>query len=305
MAGASGLIGSALTKRLAELGYEVVALSRSRKAVNGTARVVEWDGATLAPWTNQLEGALAVVNLSGYPISCRWTAKNREKILRSRVDSTRAIGQAVETCSDPPSCWINGSATGYYGDRGSRELSEASLQGTGFLADVCGQWEDAQTAFQLQKTRLTRIRAGVVFCRDGGALPMLIRLTKWLLGGAAGAGRQFVSWIDLDDLVDLYVWAIEEEDVFGPVNGTAPQAVANSELMAELRRVCRRPWSPPAPAWLLRALLPLIGKDPSLVLEGARVYPQIAASRDFPFQYPQLRAALERHLARSRAEPQQ
>jgi uncharacterized protein (TIGR01777 family) len=289
IAGGAGLIGNALAGHLLDQGDDPVILSR-RPAV-GPYRTVDWDPHTLGHWAAELEGAKAVVNLCGAPISMKWTVANRWKILESRVQSTTILSAAIRTASEPPPVWINGSATGYYGDRGDELLDEVSSLGTGFLADVCRDWEEAATTHDLPATRLVLIRTGVVLSRTGGALDPLRKITNLFLGGAAGSGGQWMSWIHLQDIVRLLTWSIETE-IEGPVNGCSPSPVTNHELMERLRRLAHRPWSPPAPGIALSIANLLGGPDPSLLLGSTRAIPARALETGFSFKFPGLAEAL-------------
>lgn len=250
-----------------------------------------WDGRRIGDWAKELVGSSLIVNLSGASINQVWTDTAKQEILLSRVESTRAIGAALAECSEPPPVWINASAIGYYGDTGSFEVSEASPPGQGFLAETCAAWEAAVDEFE-SPVRKVKMRTGVVLGRGGGALEQLLRLTRLFLGGSAGSGRQFISWIHLRDLVSLFTWAAAEEAIVGPVNAVSPNPVTNAVFMRELRAAVHRPWSPPAPAALIRLGARLAGTEGDLVLMSQRVFPQIAEAHDFPFAFPTLREAL-------------
>ncbi|MBX7134604.1 MAG: TIGR01777 family oxidoreductase [Fimbriimonadaceae bacterium] len=291
IAGGTGFIGRALVADFVGSGWEVVLLSRSGSR-NSEIRTAAWDGKRQGDWSRELEGAEAVLNLSGAPIDQVWTDPAKEEIRRSRVDSTLAIGTALADLKIPPKVWINSSAIGWYGDTGTFEVSEASPAGKGFLADTCEAWEAAvdEVASPVRKVKM---RTGVVLGRGGGALEPLLKLTKLGLGGAAGNGRQFISWIHLQDLLALYRWVVETPEIQGPVNATSPNPVTNAVFMQELRSACHRPWSPPVPAFMLSIGARAIGTQPDLILISQRVAPQIAEAHDFPFRFPTLREALK------------
>lgn len=290
IAGGSGFVGKGLMTEFLGAGHEVVVLSRSGSR-ESEVRFVAWDGQRLGEWVAELEGAQAVINLAGRSVDCVWDEQNRREIRDSRVDATRAIGMALSACSRPPEVWINASAIGYYGDTGSQEVSEASPAGSDFLAQTCLEWEAAVDEFP-SPVRKVKLRIGVVLGRGSGILEKLGRMTRLFLGGSAGRGTQFVSWIHIRDLLRLTDWAMRTESVAGPVNATAPNPVPNAVLMAELRRAMRRPWSPPAPAFAVRFGARMLGTEPTLALMSQRVVPQIALAHDFPFEFPTLRAAL-------------
>lgn len=292
LAGGSGFVGNALQALLRELGYEVVVLSRRGPEES------RWDGKSLGLWQKQLEGAAAVVNLSGETVAQKWTLKAQERILNSRLDTTRTLGAAILACERPPSVWINASAVGFYGDRGEEKLDESSPAGNpeSFLVKTCLAWEAAQTEFNTPATVQSRIRIGFVCGRNGGGLPVLLGLTRMFAGGHVGTGRQVMSWIHLHDLVRLIAWAIQNR-VEGVINGTAPHPVSNAEFMQILRRVVGRPWAPPAPAFALQLASAFGAPDPEIVLAGQFVSPTRALERGFVFDYPELESALRNIVA--------
>jgi uncharacterized protein (TIGR01777 family) len=285
LAGGSGFVGSALARVLPTKGYEALVLGRG-------ASDLQWDGKTLGSWASALDSAEAIVNLTGKNINCRHTAKNRREILQSRVDSVRVLGEAIRRCVVPPKVFVQASGVGYYGDTGDRVANEDTGPGDDFLARVCREWEGAFYGLELPATRRVVLRLGVVLGRDGGALPMLERLTRCFLGGAVGNGRQFVSWIHIEDVVRMFAAAIERSDLSGDFNATSPAPVTNSELMRELRHVLHRPWSPSVPAPFARAGAWLIGTNGDLALTSCRCVPRRFLEHQFDFQFPTLPAAL-------------
>lgn len=293
VAGGSGLIGRELTARLKGLGYEVVVLSRSGKAPK-EARGVMWDAETVGPWREELEGAAAVINLVGSSIAVKWTKESKLEILESRLHSTKAIGMAIALCESRPPVWVNMSAIGFYGDRGSEELSEASQPGArrDFLVDTCVAWEAALDEVQLEGVRKVILRSGTVLGKEGGAFPQLLNLTKWFLGGHVGPGTQYMSWIHIKDLCGLIIFAVEN-DVSGPINGTSPQSVTNRFFMGALRGILRRPWAPPVPAFALTIANWFGAPDPSLLLYSQRVVPSVALENGFSFEFDDLRDAMK------------
>ena len=276
---------SALVPVLRAKGYETLVIGR-----RGTD--LEWNGQTLGDWASALEGAEAVVNLTGKNINCRHTGENRREIIRSRVDSVRVLGEAIARCAVPPKVFVQASGVGYYGDTGDCVADEDSPPGHDFPAEVCRQWEGAFDALNLPATRKGILRLGVVLGRDGGALPMLEKLTRWFLGGAVGNGKQFISWIHVADVVRMFEAAVEQTDLSGVFNSTSPRPVTNKEFMRELRRALHRPWSPPVPAPFARAGAWLMGTDGELALTSTRCVPRRFVQHGFDFQFPNLRDAL-------------
>ena len=293
LAGGTGFIGAALARRLRERGAEVVVLTRSAPRRRGDGvREVAWDGRTAGDWARELEGAHAVINLAGSTINCVHTPENRRRIVASRLDAVRALGAAVRAAATPPAAWVQASAVGFYGHTAQR-CAEDAPAGTGFKPDVCVQWEAAFAAECPAAVRGVVLRVGVVLGRKAGAYPPLARVTKCFLGGAAGRGRQGISWILLDDLEEIFLRAVSDDTMRGTYNACAPEPASNADFMRTLRSVLRRPWAPPAPAFLLRIVAPLVMKtDASLVLEGQYAVPARLLAEGFRFKAPRLISAL-------------
>jgi uncharacterized protein (TIGR01777 family) len=284
LAGGSGFVGSALASTLRTKGFKPLVLGRGGVDL-------QWDGKTIGLWATALEGAEAVVNLTGKNINCRHTEENRREITRSRVDSVHVLGEVIMRCALPPKAFIQASGVGYYGDTGDRVADENSPLGDDFPADVCREWEGAFDALQLPATRKVLLRLGVVLGHDGGALPMLEKLARWFLGGAVGNGRQFMSWIHIADIVRMFETALERSELTGVFNATSPAPVTNSEFMRELRRALHRPWSPPVPAPFARAGAWIMGTDGDLALTSCRCVPRKFLEHGFDFRFPNLREA--------------
>lgn len=292
IAGGTGFIGQALARFLAGGNFNVVVLTRGKNEQQDGIRYINWDGKTRGGWTRELDGSTAVVNLAGRSINCRFTAENRAEILNSRVASSSALANAIADTSTPPRVFVQASGIGYYGDRGDRVIDESAPPGSDFMAGVCRKWEGALNTATFVGTRKVILRIGIVLGRGGGALAVLDRLTKAYLGGAAGSGRQFVSWIHLHDLVRIIVAAIERDDLSGIYNAAAPNPVTNAELMRELRRVFGRPWSPPVPAPFVRLGAWLMGTEGKLALQSFRCVPKRLLDAGFEFEHARLADAL-------------
>ncbi len=292
--GASGLVGSRLVPELLRRFGSVHTLSRNPRRSTGAVVRHSWDGTD--PGSGPLREATAVVHLSGEPIfGGLLTRARRDRIRSSRVDSTRKIVERIGQLEVEarPTTLVCASAVGYYGDRGEVELDEDAALGEGFLAEVCRDWEAAAVGAEAHGVRVVRIRIGVVLSRAGGALP-LIRLPFSLgLGGRLGDGRQFFPWIHLDDLVAVFLWALEDSSVSGSVNAVAPEAVRNETLTRELGRVLGRPTLLPVPGFALRAVM---GELAGELLGSRRVVPKRLEAGGFRFRFPTLAAALEAEL---------
>jgi uncharacterized protein (TIGR01777 family) len=291
LAGGSGFVGQALAPVLVAEGYHVVVLGRSAAHRRNGVDYLQWNGKTLSDWASALEGAEAIVNLTGKNINCRHTPEHRQEITRSRIDSVRVLGGAIANCTTPPKVFAQASGVGYYGDTGDQVVDEDAPPGSDFPAEVCRQWEGAFNALDLPATRKVVLRLGFVLGRDGGALPVLEKLTRWFLGGTVGSGRQFISWIHVADLIQMFASAIERPELTGLFNATAPAAVTNREFMRELRCALHRPWSPPVPAPFVRAGASLMGSEGDLALLSSRCAPRRFLEHGFQFQFPTLREA--------------
>jgi len=297
LAGGSGFLGRALASALAMRGYEPVILTRSPAPfASGHGREIEWDGSTLGPWAETIDGAAAVVNLAGRNVNCRYTRANRREINDSRTNSVRVIGAAIAASKAPPKVWVQAASLAIYGDAGDRWCDESAPAGEGFPVETCRLWEDSFAAAQTPRTRGVLWRIGFALGQNGGVLSMLSTLARWFIGGTTGTGRQFISWIHVADLERMFLWAIEREDVSGVFNATSPEPVTNGEFMRELRRAVHRPWSPPAPAWTVHIGSWFLRTEAVLALTGRRCTPRRFLDLGFPFEFPTLRPALENLL---------
>jgi len=281
--GVSGLIGSALADDLRADGHQVVGISRHEVA-GGLAWDIE--AGKLDPAA--LEGIDAIVHLAGESIQGRWTAAKKQRILRSRVDSTNLLASTIASLDQPPRVVVSGSAMGYYGDRGDEVLTESAAAGTGFLADVTRAWEEAAAPIADHRVRLCTARTSIVLATEGGALPRMRTITRVGLGGALGSGRQFWSWITLDDEVAALRFLIDNE-VEGPVNIATSNAVRQREFAKRLGAALGRPAIVPAPGVAIRTALGEMGR--ALLLDSTRLEPRVLLEAGFAFESPDLGAA--------------
>ena len=293
--GATGFIGRKLVGRLLADGHEVLALTRDVEAARVRLPVrcacAVWDPAA-GPAPHVLEGADAVVHLAGEGVADGpWTPARREAIRRSRVAGTHALVGAIAAVpkSARPAAFLSASAIGYYGDRGEEVLDESADPGTDFLAGVCRAWEGEALAAEELGVRSVAVRVGVVLGKDGGALAKMLPPFQLGIGGRLGSGRQWMSWIHLDDLVSLLVFLIGNGRATGPVNGVAPEPVTNASFTAALGKALHRPVLLPVPAFALRLAL---GEMASVLLASQRVLPRAAERLGFRFRYPELAGAL-------------
>lgn len=294
MSGSHGLIGAALAERLGSAGHEVVRLVRSGA---GPADVI-WDpsGGTLD--RGSLGTVDAVVHLAGEGVAAhRWSASHKEHVRHSRVSGTRLLSRVAAQLEPRPSVLVSASAIGYYGDRPDQPVTEDDGPGRGFLADVCLAWEAATAPAQDAGIRVVLARTGVVLAPHGGALAKQLPLFRLGLGGRLGSGRQYVSWISLEDEVGAIEFALSA-DVGGPLNLCGPRPVTNAEFTSTLARVLRRPALMPVPAFALRAALGREMAD-EMVLSGAQVLPARLIAAGYRFTHPDLGTALRALLGRA------
>jgi uncharacterized protein (TIGR01777 family) len=296
VSGSSGLIGTALCRALVGRGDEVVRLVRRPPGPGEAA----WDPAAGRVDEGALAGADAVVNLAGAGIGDRrWTPGRRRELVASRVDATSVLARALAAAGERPRVLVNASAVGVYGDRGDELLDETSAPGSGFLADLCGRWEQATAPAAEAGVRVLCMRSGIVLSAAGGALGRQLPLFRLGLGARLGSGRQWVSWISIQDEVGALLHVLDHDDLHGPVNAVAPGAVTNRQLTAALGRVLRRPAVLAVPAPLLRAALGRELADEAL-LASQRVRPAVLERSGYRFAHPDLDGALEALLAPSR-----
>ena len=295
LAGGSGYLGQSLGRLLRERGHEVVVLTRSNSRRRGDGiREVQWDPtAARGEWQAELEGATAVVNLAGSSINAPPTVENRRQIILTRLDSVRALGRAFAECKQPPAAWVQASAVGYYGDAGERRCAETEPAGTTALAGICRLWEAEFAAQCPAAVRGVVLRIGVVLGRKGGAYPELAQAVRRFAGGAAGSGKQGMSWIHQTDMELIFLQALHDSAMRGAYNASAPEPVPNAEFMRLMREVLHRPWSPPVPAFVLRSILRwVVRTDPALVLEGQFAVPTRLEEAGYRFRFPRLAMAL-------------
>ncbi|MBP2473827.1 uncharacterized protein (TIGR01777 family) [Crossiella equi] len=287
VAGSSGLIGSALVSELRENGHEVVRLVRRAPSARDERR---WDPSSGAFQDGALDGAEAVVNLGGVGIGDkRWTEERKRELLSSRTGPTRVLAEAVARHRIP--LLVNGSAVGYYGDTGAREVDETAESGEGFLAELCRRWEAATEPAERHGARVVRVRTGLVLSRHGGLLGRLRPLFSFLLGGRLGSGAQYMPWISLDDEVGAIRFALEHSQVSGPVNLTGPAPATNAEFTRELGEALGRPAPWVVPEFALKLVL---GGETAqeMALIGQRAVPGVLRRHGYAFQHPTLALAL-------------
>ncbi len=292
--GASGLVGSALIPQLESKGHRIFRLVRQKARADKNE--IYWFPETGSLDKSALEGLgiEAVVHLAGENIAAgRWNEKRKKKILDSRVNGTRVLAEALSSLRSLPKVLVCASAVGYYGSRGDEILSEESSSGDGFLAEVCRKWEAAAQPAVDKGIRVVQLRFGIILSKEGGALKKMLLPFKLGLGGVVGSGRQYYSWIALDDVVQIIQFAIEKTQLRGPVNTDSPNPVTNREFTKTLGRVLWRPTLFPLPASTARMVFGEMADE--MLLASARAVPAKLQSAGYSFLYPQLKEAL-RHL---------
>jgi uncharacterized protein len=293
IAGATGFVGSRLVERLQTQGHEILILTRNPQQASTRfpqAQVVGYNPLRSGEWQQSISGCDAVINLAGEPIAeKRWTSAQKQTILDSRHIGTQKIVEAINSASVKPQVLINASAIGYYGTSETSKFTETSPAGNDFLAEVCTKWETAAQAVTVSGTRLVILRLGIVLGENGGALGKMLAPFSAFVGGPIGSGKQWFSWIHRDDLVKMIIAAIEDPQMQGVYNATAPNPVTMTDFAATLGTVMNRPSWLPVPNFALEALL---GEGAIVVLQGQQVVPTHPLAQGFEFQYPTLKPAL-------------
>lgn len=292
--GATGFIGKKLVGRLISDGHKVRVLTRSSSKANSLFPAKGYPGVEIAEesnWSKCIQGSTAVVNLAGAPISTRWSTEVKADILKSRVQTTAKVVEAINSLPKElrPSVFVSGTAVGFYGTSETRTFDESSPSGKDYLSKVCREWESTAQAVD-DSVRLVLVRIGIVLDSDGGALARMIPLFKIFAGGPIGSGKQWFSWVHRDDLVNLVVESLSNLSYKGVINGTSPNPVRFSDLCNNLGAVLGRPSWLPVPGFVLQVLL---GEGASLVLDGQRVVPKRALELGFRFKYRYINDALK------------
>lgn len=287
--GATGLVGSQLRRALIARGDTVLAHCRRPQAEQVGTHWLMGPSDRAETYTAALHEADAVINLAGTSIAQRWTERARRDILASRVATTRALGDALRLVPQKPRTWLNASAVGFYGTDETGPCDESASAGEGFLSEVCQAWEGAAIAAR-QHERLVLLRFGVIFASEGGVLRSLVRASKAFVGGPIGSGQQWMSWVHLQDVIRMILWSLDDHQVSGPLNVTAPNAARQADVMTKLGQLLHRPRSLPLPAGVVRFALGAMGDE--LLLGGQNVVPRQALARGYHHAFAGLEAAL-------------
>ncbi len=292
--GGTGFIGLSLADHLAQKGFTPILIARNQPPTPLHHQFVQWDAVHVGDWAKHLEGAYAIVNLAGKTVDCIKTPDNCDLILRSRVDSTKAIGKALKDTTNPPKVWIQMSTAHIYGDPPKQLCTEHSSTGYGLAPFVGKAWEETFLKYKPKEIREVRLRTSFVVGKDGGALKSLKQITRLGLGGKVGTGTQGMSWIHEDDLNELICQAIQEDKYSGVYVASAPNPVSQKEFMRILRKAMKIHLGLPAPVFLARLGARLLFRtDPELILYGRYVKSERLEQEGFVFTFPDLEGALK------------
>ena len=282
IAGGSGFLGENLEKYFTEKGNHVYILTRNPQRKNE----IYWDAQTLGEWKTSLESADVLVNLTGKSVDCRYHEKNKQEIYSSRINSTGILQKAVDECSEKPKIWLNASsATIYVHSEKHLNTEENGIVGDDFSMNICKSWENEFFAVKNEEIRKVALRTSIVLGNTGGAFPKLKMITKLGLGGKQGGGNQMVSWIHVDDFCRAVDCIIQNENLSGTVNITAPNPLSNQSMMRKLRNKIRIPFGLNAPVWQLEIASIFLNTETELLLKSRNVYPEKLIKNGFKFSY--------------------
>ena len=289
--GGTGFLGAAITDKLLAEGHLVTILSRSRK--NRTARAglsyTEGNPTRSGSWQEEIGDHDVVINLAGASIFRAWNAKNKEAIYKSRISTTRNVVDAIAKHTGKEIILLSGSAVGYYGFKDDEELDESGMPGDDFLATVVKDWESEAIRAENSGARVVLCRIGVILGKDGGALSKMLSVFKWGIGSPLGSGSQWFSWVSLPDLVNMFLFLMENESISGPVNCTSPNPVTNREMTKALGKALHRPAIlPPVPAFMIKGVL---GEFSDVFVKGQKVIPGVLLENGFDFEFPEIEDA--------------
>lgn len=288
IAAGTGFLGKNLEKYFTEKGHQVYILTRNPKRKNE----IFWDAKTLGEWKGILENADVIINLAGKSVDCRYTEKNKQEIYSSRINSTRILQQAIDQCTHKPKIWLNSSsATIYIHSEKNVNIEENGIIGDDFSMNICKSWENEFSKSETENVRKAALRTSIVLGNNGGAFPKLKMLTKFGLGGKQGRGEQKVSWIHIQDFCRAVEFIINDENIFGKINITAPNPLANQEFMKNLRKEMKVPFGLNAPVWQLEIASIFLKTETELLLKSRNVYPEKLLKDGFQFLFPDVESA--------------
>ncbi|MBB3186092.1 TIGR01777 family oxidoreductase [Microbacter margulisiae] len=292
LAGGTGFIGKHATEYFAQIGYHIIVLTRGESRYEHAVRYVHWDAKNVDGWHHLLDGAVGIFNFTGHNIQAPPTETNRKEIMQSRIASVKALTKAMSRCTNPPPLFVQMSAVGFYGNT-VNTCTEQSPVGKGFMADVCNQWEQTFMQADLPQTRKIILRLGVVLAKDGGALPLLVKLTRSFLGTTVGSGKQGISWIHINDLMQILRCTLYKSQMQGIYNATSPNPTSNKLFMKTLRKLFHRPWLPPVPSFIASGVArTCMKRNPEVLLTGCYAIPKRLEAENCFLQFKTLDTAL-------------
>ncbi len=297
LAGGTGFIGNFLKDYFRNKAKEVIVLSRSERKQEGNVSYLPWDGKTLGPWKDQLEGAEMLINLAGKSVNCRYTEKNKQEIFDSRNFSTQVLGEAVKQLKHPPAVWFNSASATIYRHAEDRPNDEYNGEyNNDFSVQVCQQWEQSFNDIKLPATRKIILRMAIVLGKKEGVVARFKNLVSYGLGGTQGIGEQYFSWIHEQDLASIIEFLYQHSELEGVFNCSSPGPVKNKDLMKAYREILRPIIALPSPAWLLTLGATMIGTETELLLKSRWVLPKRLQEAGYVFQYPEISNALREVL---------
>jgi uncharacterized protein (TIGR01777 family) len=291
IAAGTGFLGRNLENYFLDKNYEVKILTRNPKRKNE----IFWDAKTIGIWKDDLEHADVLINLAGKSVDCRYNDKNRKEIYNSRIDSTRVLQKAIDKCQNLPRIWLNASsATIYVHSETHLNTEKNGIIGDDFSMNICKSWEKEFFKKGNQNIRKVALRTSIVLGKNGGAFPKFKQISKLGLGGKQGRGNQLMSWIHIDDFCEAVNFIIENENLEGAINITAPKSLSNENMMGQIRKKIKVSFGIPSPVWLLELASVFIKTETELMLKSRNVYPEILLENDFKFRYDTFEKALEK-----------
>lgn len=292
--GGSGFLGQHLANYFSDKGFKIIILSRNTKPSIGNIHYAKWDGKTIGDWANHFEDAFAVINMAGRSVDCRYTDANKAEILNSRVDSTKIIGEAIKKTQNPPNIWLNSSTGTIYRYSEDMEMTEAKGEiGEGFSVNVAKAWEKTFREVDVPNVRKVIMRTSIVIGKNGGAMQPLVQLTKFGLGGFQGSGKQFISWLQVEDFCRITDYLLQHNHAEGIYNVVSPKPIRNKAFMKILRKVLKVPIGLPAMKWMIEIGAFFMRTESELVLKSRRLVPKRLLSEGFEFKYVNIEDALK------------
>ncbi|MFK8005283.1 MAG: TIGR01777 family oxidoreductase [Saprospiraceae bacterium] len=293
--GGSGFIGKYVADFFLKKDHKVIILTRGKARMENGITYLNWDGKNFGDWIKELESAEMVLNLAGKSVDCRYNKKNKKEILSSRIDSTKIIGEAIDNCTIPPKLWVNMSTATIYEHtlEGKANDETNGIIGNDFSMNVAKAWEKTFNDFTLFATRKIAMRTSIVLGKEGGALTHLAPLVKFGLGGKNGSGKQFVSWIHIEDLTRIIEWFMENKNATGVYNCTSPTPISNEIFMEKIRNIFGISIGLPAPKWMIEIGTFLLRSESELVLKSRKVIPKKLSEEGFEFKFEELNKALK------------